>query len=73
MRAEARRERRIAAVPTPLRPAARGFAEVLVARRENAERLGPRPNQLKTIEIRLDTARDLALHPTRRATPPGQA
>ncbi|MFE2271006.1 integrase [Streptomyces lavendulae] len=61
-RAETRRERRIEAVPAPLRPAVRAFAEVLVARRENAERLGLRPNQLKTIEIRLDTVRDLALH-----------
>ncbi|MFD4921335.1 integrase [Streptomyces goshikiensis] len=61
-RAAARRERRIEAVPAPLRPAVRAFAEVLVAGRENAERLGLRPNQLKTIEIRLDTVRDLALH-----------
>ncbi|RST01897.1 hypothetical protein EF910_26615 [Streptomyces sp. WAC07149] len=61
-RAAARRERRTEAVPAPLRPAVRAFADVLVARRENAERLGLRPNQLKTIEIRLDTVRDLALH-----------
>ncbi|MFK0239007.1 integrase [Streptomyces vinaceus] len=61
-RAATRRERRIEAVPAPLRPAVRAFAEVLVARRENAERLGLRPNQLKTIEIRLDTVRDLALY-----------
>ncbi|MFJ8215057.1 integrase [Streptomyces sp. NPDC096033] len=61
-RAAVRRERRIAAVPAPLRPAVRAFADVLVARRENAENLGLRPNQLKTIEIRLDTVRDLALH-----------
>ncbi|WP_052499583.1 hypothetical protein [Streptomyces vietnamensis] len=60
--AAARRERRIQAVPAPLRPAARAFAEALVAQRQNAERLGLRPNQLKTIEIRLDTVRDLALH-----------
>lgn len=61
-RAATRRERRIEAVPAPLRPAVRAFAEALVARRENAERLGLQPNQLKTIEIRLDTVRDLALH-----------
>ncbi|MFJ6784808.1 hypothetical protein [Streptomyces yangpuensis] len=61
-RAATRRERRIEAVPAPLRHAVRAFAEALVARRENAERLGLRPNQLKTIEIRLDTVRDLALH-----------
>ncbi|MEW2160099.1 hypothetical protein AB0950_33265 [Streptomyces sp. NPDC007189] len=60
--AAARRERRIQAVPAPLRPAVRAFADALVAQRHNAERLGLRPNQLKTIEIRLDTVRDLALH-----------
>ncbi|MER6218699.1 hypothetical protein ABT213_32285 [Streptomyces sp. NPDC001674] len=38
------------------------FAEVLVARRESAGRLGLRPNQLGSVEIRLDTVRDLALH-----------
>ncbi|MEW2371438.1 hypothetical protein AB0940_19055 [Streptomyces sp. NPDC006656] len=48
MRADARRERRIEAVPAPLRPAVRAFAEVLLDRRENAERLGLRPNQPKT-------------------------
>ncbi|MCJ0875796.1 integrase [Streptomyces sp. AP-93] len=60
--AAARRERRIQAVPAPLRPAVRAFGDVLVAQRQNAERLGLRPNQLKTIEIRLDTVRDLALY-----------
>ncbi|MFE2554352.1 hypothetical protein ACFXGI_38465 [Streptomyces sp. NPDC059355] len=60
--AAALRERRIQAVPAPLRPAVRSFADALVAQRQNAERLGLRPNQLKTIEIRLDTVRDLALH-----------
>ncbi|GGP00359.1 hypothetical protein [Wenjunlia tyrosinilytica] len=33
-----------------------------MAQRANAERLGLRPNRLQTIEIRLDTIRDLALH-----------
>ncbi|UXY32405.1 hypothetical protein [Streptomyces sp. HUAS TT20] len=60
--AAARRERRLQAVPAPLRPAVRAFADALVAQHQNAERLGLRPNQLKTIEIRLDTVRDLALH-----------
>ncbi|MFD3701342.1 integrase [Streptomyces sp. NPDC058646] len=60
--AAALRERRIQAVPAPLRPAVRAFEAALVAQRENSERLGLRPNQLKTIEIRLDTIRDLALH-----------
>ncbi|MER5733744.1 hypothetical protein ABT084_36345 [Streptomyces sp. NPDC002138] len=59
-RAAARRERRIQAVPAPLRPAARSFAEALLVQRERAEGLGLRPNRLKTIEVRLDTIRDLA-------------
>lgn len=58
----ARRERRIQAVPAPLRPAVRGFAEALLVQRESAESLGLRPNRLKTIEVRLDTVRDLALY-----------
>ncbi|MFD5513893.1 hypothetical protein ACFWIB_40170 [Streptomyces sp. NPDC127051] len=60
--AAALREWRIQVVPAPLRPAVRAFADALTAQRQNAERLGLRPNQLKTIEIRLDTVRDLALH-----------
>ncbi|WP_327129832.1 hypothetical protein [Streptomyces sp. NBC_01727] len=64
--AAARRERRIEAVPAPLRPAVRGFAQTLLAQRERAAALGLRPNQLKTIEIRLDTVRDLSLHATGR-------
>ncbi|NXY98674.1 integrase [Streptomyces sp. BR123] len=61
-RAAALRERRIEAVPAPLRPAVRAFARALVDQRERAAALGLRPNRLKTIEIRLDTVRDLALH-----------
>lgn len=61
-RAAARRERRIEAVPVLLRLAVRSFAEALLAQRQRAESLGLRPNRLKTIEIRLDTVRDLALH-----------
>ncbi|MEV5009409.1 hypothetical protein [Streptomyces sp. NPDC055692] len=61
-RAAARRARRIQAVPAPLRPQAQGFADFLVLQRERAPQLGLRPNQLKTIEIRLDAIRDLALH-----------
>ncbi|MEU9031935.1 integrase [Streptomyces sp. NPDC048383] len=60
------RERRIEAVPLPLRPAVRAFAQALLGQRERAAALGLRPNRLKTIEIRLDTVRDLALHVTGR-------
>lgn len=61
-RAAARRARRIQATPAPLRPQVQGFANFLVLQRERAPQLGLRPNQLKTIEIRLDAIRDLALH-----------
>ncbi|MET9765175.1 hypothetical protein ABZ016_40000 [Streptomyces sp. NPDC006372] len=60
-RAVARRKHRIDAVPAPLRPDVRGFADFLLIQRERARQLGLRPNQLKTIEIRLDTVRDLAI------------
>jgi hypothetical protein len=61
-KAAVRRERRIDATPAPLRPEVRGFAHSLLVQREQARQLGLRPNQLKTIEIRLDTVRDLAIH-----------
>ncbi|MFF3335632.1 integrase [Streptomyces sp. NPDC002888] len=61
-RAAARRARRIEATPAPLRPQVRGFADSLLHQREQAQQLGLRPNQLKTVEIRLDAVRDLALH-----------
>jgi hypothetical protein len=61
-RAAARRTRRIEAIPAPLRPQADAFADFLLQQREQAQQLGLHPNQLTTIEIRLDTIRDLALH-----------
>jgi site-specific recombinase XerD len=61
-RAAARRARRIEATPAPLRAQAEGFADFLLLQRERARQLGLHPNQLKTIEIRLDTIRGLALH-----------
>jgi hypothetical protein len=61
-RAAARRSRRIEATPAPLRPQVERFAHFLLAQREQAKQLGLRPNQLTTIEIRLDAIRDLALH-----------
>ncbi|MFF0553816.1 hypothetical protein ACFYUL_33170 [Streptomyces sp. NPDC004311] len=60
------RERRIEAVPAPLRPPVQAFARALMDQRERAAALGLRPNQLNTIKIRLDTVRDLALHITSR-------
>ncbi|MFB8273437.1 hypothetical protein ACFC96_43595 [Streptomyces sp. NPDC055955] len=61
-RAAARRARRIEAIPALLRPQVTGFADTLLLQREQAQQLGLRPNQLKTIEIRLDAVRDLAVH-----------
>ncbi|NUK22832.1 hypothetical protein [Streptomyces lunaelactis] len=61
-RAAGRRDRRIQAVPATLRPAVRAFAEALLNRRQRAEGMGLRPLRLKTIEVRLDTVRDLAIH-----------
>lgn len=61
-RAAARRTRRIEATPISLRPQADRFADFLLLQRERAQQLGLHPNQLKTIEIRLDTIRDPALH-----------
>ncbi|MFH0522342.1 hypothetical protein ACHBTE_34955 [Streptomyces sp. M41] len=61
-KAAVRRERRIEATPAPLRPEVWGFAYSLLAQRDQARQLGLRPNQLKTIEIRLDTVRDLGIH-----------
>ncbi|MBC9731377.1 hypothetical protein H8R17_44175, partial [Streptomyces sp. TRM68367] len=60
-RAATRRKRRIDAVPALLRPDVRGFADFLLIQRERARQLGLRPNRLKTIEIRLDAVRDLAI------------
>ncbi|WP_405575711.1 integrase [Streptomyces sp. NBC_01167] len=60
-RAAARRARRIEATPAPLRPQATGFADSLLLQREQVQQLGLRPNKLKTIEIRLDAVRDLAI------------
>lgn len=45
-----------------MRPEVRGFAHSLLVQRDRARQLGLRPNQLKTIEMRLDTVRDLAIH-----------
>jgi integrase len=58
--AAGRRQRRIAAVPEPLRPAVAGFASSMLHARERARRAGTRPRSDHTIETALATTRDLA-------------
>jgi hypothetical protein len=59
--AAGRRQRRVDAVPGPLRLAAAGFADSMIAARERARRAGTRPRSDHTIEAALATIRDLAL------------
>jgi site-specific recombinase XerD len=59
--AAGRRQRRIDAVPGPLRPAVDGFADSMLAARQRARRAGTRPRSDHTIETALATVRDLAL------------
>jgi len=59
--AAGRRQRRISAVPAPLRPAAARFGEHMLAARQRARRAGTRPRTDHTIETALATVRDLAL------------
>ena len=59
--AAGRRQRRVDAVPGPLRPAVAGFAGSMLAARERARRAGTRPRADKTIETALTIMRDLAL------------
>jgi hypothetical protein len=58
--AAGRRQRRLDAVPGPLRPAAAGFCEHLLAARRRARRARTRPRADHTIETALSTVRDLA-------------
>lgn len=58
--AAGRRQRRIDAVPEPLRPATASFAESLLRARERARRAGTRPRSDHTVETALATLRDLA-------------
>ena len=62
----ARRQRRVDAVPGPLRPGAAGFCQHLLHARDRARRAGTRPRADKTIERRLRTIRDMALFLTGR-------
>lgn len=60
-RAADRRQRRIDAVPEPLRPAAAAFAERLLANRERARKAGTHPRKHATVDARLNAVRDLAV------------
>jgi len=59
--AAGRRQRRVGAVPAPLRPAVDGFATSMLTARERARRASTRPRSDHTIEAALATMRDLAL------------
>jgi len=59
--AAGRRQRRIGAVPAPLRPAAARFGEHMLAARQRARRAGTRPRTDHTIETALAIVRDLAV------------
>ncbi len=54
-------QRRIDAVPEPLRPAVAAFAGTCLKARERARRAGTRPRTDSTIEHRLSAVRDLAV------------
>jgi len=56
-----RRQRRLAAIPAPLRPAAEAFAGHELNGRIRARTAGTRPRQHATIEAHLTTIRDLAI------------
>ncbi len=58
--AAGRRQRRVNAVPAPLRPAAARFCEHMLAARQRARRAGTRPRTDHTIETALAIVRDLA-------------
>jgi site-specific recombinase XerD len=59
--AAGRRQRRLGAVPAPLRPAAARFCEHMLTARQRARRAGTRPRTDHTIETALATIRDLAV------------
>jgi hypothetical protein len=58
--AAGRRQRRLDAVPAPLRPAVVSFGEHMLTARQRARRAGTRPRTDHTIETALATVRDLA-------------
>jgi site-specific recombinase XerD len=57
-----RRQRRVDAVPEPLRGAVAGFADFLVQARERARRAGTKPRSDSTMDSHLATLRALAIH-----------
>lgn len=59
--AAGRRQRRIDAVPAPLRPAVTRFAGHMLTARQRARRAGTRPRTDHTIETALSIVRDLAV------------
>lgn len=59
--AAGRRQRRIDAVPGPLRPAVAAFTDTCLKARERARQAGTRPRADNTIEHRLSVIRDLAI------------
>jgi site-specific recombinase XerD len=59
-RAAGRRQRRIDAVPLPLRPVAAAFAEHLLNGRRRARTAGAKPRSHQTIDARLNAVRDFA-------------
>jgi site-specific recombinase XerD len=58
--ATGRRQRRLDAVPAPLRPAAARFCQHMLTARQRARRAGTKPRTDHTIETALATVRDLA-------------
>lgn len=58
--AAGRRQRRVDAVPEPLRPAVASFAEAMLRARERARRAGTRPRSDHTLETALAIVRDFA-------------
>lgn len=60
--ATGRRQRRVDAVPDPLRPAVAAFAEHLVQARERARRAGTKPRADSTLDSHLALVRDFAVY-----------
>lgn len=60
--AAGRRQRRIDAVPEPLRPAVAAYAHSLLASRQRAQQARTRPRSDSTIDSALAAVRDLAIH-----------
>jgi site-specific recombinase XerD len=57
-----RRQRRVDAVPEPLRGAVAGFADFMLQARERARRAGTKPRTDSTMDSHLSTVRALAVH-----------